>query len=1146
MRTTRRNVPALACLALSALLAPAPAAELPYVRKATWVDTMIATREAMAGQSGPAAQRVPLPDFGTGEFTVTAWVQTNRGGGTILAKVPETGRWCQQAKVFFVRGGKASFDIGWVGQITSRDNVADGTWHHVALVGKPGQQWIYVDGRQSATGSLSGEADRKEWVVKIGQCADGFGGDFRGQIDEVRVYRRAMSAEEVKARFEKAPPAGDAGLVAHWPFEADGADASGSGNAASKLTRCDFAPGKAGKALRLTGGGCAVVDAGAAADPVAPVWARLQGDFADEASRREMTWERQDGIWQAPWKSGDFPALAGRYAEAAHRLAMVQKELTARAGKVTDRAGLEAVREGYLRTRRHAEALEALASFDLPGLREMIRSLCRTEGPRYPAGAKHLARLDELETRGVGLADKPDALAGWAADVARLRRDALVADNPLIDFDKLVFVKRRTFQSNHYYTDYINGCRYFGGDLCLLDLRSGKVEGLCPSLKDGIFGRFDVSFDAKRIVFGWKRSLDEGFRIYEVGADGTGLRQITFPPENEAEIVRSYRVRYHHGTDDMHPCYLPDGGICFISTRCQYGILCDAPDDFTTTVLYRVDADGGNMEKLTNSSVSEASPIAMADGRILYTRWEYVDKGAVSAKCLWAVRPDGTSSVEIYGNDISLPPTLTQGRDIPGKEGLYVVLGAPHYPQNRVGTVIRLDMSRNIRTRDPMTYITPYVDIRAEGGFHHLADDGTWRRSNAGPLFAEPYPLSDKWFLVSHNPDKDFKDPTAYGLYLLDEKGRTLRIHGDPETSCWQPVPLCPRPRPPALRSARDPELASKGQAVVALTDIYHGMEGIERGTVKYLRVLEQVPRPWASRRRWGGDSYDQQHSVISKDTALGLKVQHGVVPVEDDGSAHFLVPADRNVFFQALDENYMAVQTERTYVNYRPGEIRTCIGCHETPQDAPKLPPGTARNVLALKRGPSTPAPQPGEASAGRPLHYPTDVQPVLDKHCVTCHSGEKPKGGLDLSGTMTALFSVSYENLLPERRGGKGRRGTPLVGPTIGENHPKTGNVHYLPPKSLGSHASLLVAAHSKGKVKLADPKLAERAEELAKVHRKISIPLPEMIRLTNWVDTNGQYYGSYYGRRHVQHKDHPNFRPVPTWESAIGLCPLPEDQR
>lgn len=88
----------------------------------------------------------------------------------------------------------------------------------------------------------------------------------------------------------------------------------------------------------------------------------------------------------------------------------------------------------------------------------------------------------------------------------------------------------------------------------------------------GIFGRFDLSFDASTIVFDWKSSADEGYRIYEVGVDGRGLRRVLGAPENEAELVK-VRYAYHNGTDDMHPCYLPDG-IVFVSTRCQTSTLC--------------------------------------------------------------------------------------------------------------------------------------------------------------------------------------------------------------------------------------------------------------------------------------------------------------------------------------------------------------------------------------------------------------------------------------------------------------------------------------------------------------------------------------------------------------------------------------------
>ena len=1117
-----------------------------YGKKATWHETARASLDAMAREQPAAAKRVPLPNLGRSPFTVTAWVRTT-AGGTIFATAPAQGNWARQGKSFFISGGKLAFDIGWVGCVNGRARVADGQWHHVAVT-KGERLSFYVDGQPDATGTLDFQPDPAGHVARLGTTSPNFPqpSHLKGDLDDVRVYARALGDAEVLADREKP----QAGLVARWTFDADGTDATGNGNDAAIPQGASLVEGKAGKAIRLDGrGGLALPEGGTR--PADRLWVLLERDFADAASRQEMAWERADGIWQ-----GDRAKLASRYAAAIERPEALARQARELADRAATPEALAKVRELYLASRRYAEALRHVAAFDLDGLRANIKAL-------YPDKAERdalLDRLDALEQQAAkwagGEATAQD-LEAWKQAVESLRREALVTRNPLLGFDELVFIKRLTYDSNHYYTEYINGSWKPGGNLCALDLRTGAVRELCPSLQGGVFGRFDVSFDAKRIVFAWKCAHQEGYRIYEVNADGTGLRQLTFPQDNEKWLVEQYRARphYHHGTDDMHPCYLADGGIAFISTRCQYGILCDGPDDFSTTVLYRMDADGKNLRKLSNSSVSEASPVLMPDGRLLYTRWEYVDKGAVSVKCLWAMYPDGSMSSEIYANDISLPPTFIYGRPIPNVPSHYVVLGTPHCPQNGVGTIIRLNMSGgNIRTRDPMTYLTPDVDIRGEGGFGFREGEGQWRqdRSGQGRLFKDPYPLSKTHFLVAHKPaGPAWNDPRGYGIYLLDETGRVALLHRDPEISCWQPYPLRPRQVPPVLETARDPALAEQGLARCVVADVYHGL-AVERGTVKHLRILEQVPRPWASRRRWDGDCYDQQHVVITKDTHLGLKVQHGVVPVEPDGSAHFVVPAGRNIFFQALDANYMAVQTERTFVNYMPGETRSCVGCHETPDQAPR--PYALGALKALARPASMPGPQPGEKADGRPLHYPSDVQPVLDKHCVKCHSvggtstsRVPPKAGLDLSGTLTALFSVSYESLVPERRGGKGRRRFDLLGPTIGENHPKTGNVHYLPARSLGSHASILVAMLGKGLVALADPKQAEIAARLAEQHKEIRLAPEELLKITNWVDTNAQYYGSYWGRRNLRYKDHPDFRPVPTFDQAVSyVSPLPDDQR
>ncbi len=701
--------------------------------------------------------------------------------------------------------------------------------------------------------------------------------------------------------------------------------------------------------------------------------------------------------------------------------------------------------------------------------------------------------------------------------------------DPLMNFDKMLFVKRQTYHSSHFYTDFIDGCGRYGGNLCVLDMKTKKVHELIPEMKDGIFGRFDLHFDAKKVVFDWKKSPKEGFRIYEIGIDPikgvrtSGPVQLSFPPKDEAARIKKYdnsflggtARMYYHQTDDMQPCYLPDGGIMLVSTRCEYGTLCDSPDVLSTTVMYRMDGDGKNLTKLTNSPVSEFSPAMMSDGRVMYTRWEYVDKGQIGVKCLWAMYPDGSGTVEIYGNNIQLPPTFLHGRQIPEHTNLFVMLGTPHWPQSGIGTVIRIDTKKNIRTREPMTYITPKVDVKQEPGWNHLVN-GKWVKHGNGPLYMDPYPLSKDTFLVSYNPDKKWADPTAYGLYKLTEAGEHTKIHTEAETSCWQPYPLRTRKTPPILKSIRDPKLTAKNLALCTVQDIYHGMEGIKRGEVRYIRIMEQLPRPWDCRRFWDPRGKLTRHTrLASLGTALAGKAMWGVVPVEKDGSAHFTVPADRNIYFQALDENYLELQRERTYVNYRPGEKRSCVGCHETPNDSP---PHRGKLPLAMKRAPSTPGPQPGDKTGKQVMHYPSYIQPVLDKHCIKCHGAEKPAGKLDLTGELTTQFSRSYENLMKRR-----------MVPTYREFSDWEGTP-YSPPKSIGSHKSKLIAQVMKGCP-----------------GNKEKLPAAALAKLATWVDASGVYFGSYWGRRHLKFKDHPNFRPVPTFaEATSNKCPTPLKDR
>ncbi|MCU0962207.1 MAG: hypothetical protein MUF48_19090, partial [Pirellulaceae bacterium] len=570
--------------------------------------------------------------------------------------------------------------------------------------------------------------------------------------------------------------------------------------------------------------------------------------------------------------------------------------------------------------------------------------------------------------------------------------------------------------------------------------------------------------------------------------------------------------RYGHWTDDMHPCYLADGGIAFTSTRSEQSVLCGG-HALTVPNLHRVEADGSGLRRLSRGALSEFCPTQLSDGRIMYNRWEYVDKGAAAVQSLWVMYPDGGRPEEIFGNNIGTPGVFSQAKQVPGREHLVVCLGTSHAPGN-IGAILLIDRQKNKRSGAAMQVLTPGCVPKGNWGLRQLRN-GRWIMDIYGPWYCDPFPLSDpnagavdgQFFLVSCNPEGLWNDPAGYGIYLLDVFGNRVPIYRDPETSCWQARPLGPRPRPPALAG-----LSGSTDATMFVSDVYQGLDGVPPGSVKYLRVMEQVPRPWSVFQGYQPkDSAPGQMVAVSLYTHLSVKVLHGVVPIQEDGSARFTVPAGRDIFLQALDENFMEIQRMRTFVSLLPGEQRSCIGCHEHRNRAPEN-----HQPLALHVPPVRPQPQPGE-SAPRPIHYVTDVQPILDRHCVSCHNADKPDTKLDLSGDMTELFCRSYENIIHQDLVGYIQE---FIGPKP-EAADAMGYAAAAAPYTYGSHQSKLISVLRAG-------------------HYDVQLSREELIRLVTWVDANAPYYGSYFGRRNIAFRDRPDFRPVPTLESAWGVLP------
>ncbi|MBN1443327.1 MAG: hypothetical protein JXA90_11515, partial [Planctomycetes bacterium] len=692
----------------------------------------------------------------------------------------------------------------------------------------------------------------------------------------------------------------------------------------------------------------------------------------------------------------------------------------------------------------------------------------------------HVVVCERAAGAGAGAAD--GASCGAAAAPGA---DAEAVSPGDLPFDEIVFVKRKPYSSDHYYTDVNNGTSpdrfHPRNGIYIYNLRSGRERPVVTAADlpggSGFIGKISLSFDARKVVFDFRESPGSGFRVWEVCIDGSGLRQVSSPPPDEAQKVARWGPPWH--TDDIHPSYLPDGDIIFSSTRCEHTVLCGGSAHLVAPVLHRMRPDGTGIAQLSSSLVSEFCPLVLDDGRILYHRWEYVDKGARVAKTIWAMNPDGSRSQELYGLADDTTTVYMYPQPIPGSEHLMVCVGTCHYPQGGcLGAIFLIDVKKGMRTRGPdpdqpeyvqgddrfaVTNITPHVFIqrRTEPGWHFRTEGGGYvhdRNGTSGHLYTHPYPVSEKEFLVSYKvkPSDHYKEvANAYSLYLIDTAGRHRLVHRDEELSCWHATPVVARRIPRVPHPVLDPEYAERNQALCVVTNIYHGMAGVEPGTIRWIRINEAVPRYWDTGRRW-----NPSLSSSSWKAALWPRVQWGVVPVEADGSACFEVPANRNIFFQALDENWREVQRERTYVNYKPGEVRSCTGCHG--DSAHVVSPAGSVAPLALKRAPSIPMPQPcdlaesgGDGLAGQVIHYPADIQPILDARCVSCHGPADPAGGLRLTGEVTLFYSTSYEELARRQ----------LAGPIIPEftsflwGDRGNYNGSYLPPKSLGSYQSLLL---------------------------------------------------------------------------------------
>lgn len=577
-----------------------------------------------------------------------------------------------------------------------------------------------------------------------------------------------------------------------------------------------------------------------------------------------------------------------------------------------------------------------------------------------------------------------------------------VAGSPLADgarramggAEEIVFAERALYQDGHYYATFghwsSDPAKMMhspdGSRLCKLNLRTRQLTVLLADARGGVRDP-RVHYDGRKILFAYRPGGTRYYHLHEINADGSGLRALT---------AGDY--------DDVDPEYLPDGGVMFVSSRCRRFVPCYHTQ---AGVLYRMDADGGNVRPLSGNNVGDHRPAMLADGRVVYTRWEYVDRAPQKFHSLWTMNPDGTEQMLLFGNTVAPDKrffVMIDALPIPGSEKVVCVFSPGHGYRENAGHVMIVDPKGGPDDWSRAQQISPRRQLGAEG----------WARGEVG--FRDPYPLAADLFLVAENKS----------LLILDTHGATHELHRA-EKMIHDPRVIVRRDRERIIPPRSDPR---KSTATLLLANIYQGrnMQGVQPGEIKRLLVLEDLPKPV---------SYYSLPGAISMDGTHTLHRILGTVPVEADGSAALEVPALRGLYFVALDQRGLAVKRMQSYVTLMPGETIACVGCHEprTHTTAALAPPA------ALSRRPNRIEPVAGVPEV---LDYPRDIQPILDRHCVGCHNSERPEGRVVLTGDRNEWFSLSYYALFASRQVSDSWR------------YDEDGN-H--PPRAFGSAASPLV---------------------------------------------------------------------------------------
>ena len=674
-----------------------------------------------------------------------------------------------------------------------------------------------------------------------------------------------------------------------------------------------------------------------------------------------------------------------------------------------------------------------------------------------------------------------DKTAELLEEISKLRRHILF-QHPDLQFEKLLVCKNPPPGPHHMCDQYLGRHARVGKGLFVLEnWLSGEPEETCitEQLPEGYYHHPDLSFDAERVVFAFcdttlKDNRQQRHWIYEAALDGGGVQQLSGRLDDRMERVDGRKTVV---IEDWDPCYLPNGRIVFVSSRSQSYGRCHGARYVPSFLLYTMNGDGTDIRRASFGEANEWDPAVLHDGRIVFTRWDYINRHDVRFQALWSTYPDGTRTAHYYGSYSPSPCMIAEAQAIPGSSKVVATAMAHHGYTH--GSIIVIDVSKGEDGNEPLEVVTPEIPF-PEARY----DMGYWMeksnqpvieaRRKAGdlkrPTAMAPFPINDTLFLCSYA-----KDHRTYHTYLIDTLGGRELIYGKDAISAA--IPIRPRKMPRVIPSGL-PEKPESNTGTLVIQDVYqnrHAEPGsIEPGSIKSMRVNLIFTQP--TRAHF-------QRGAVANEV---IKRPLGSVPVDEDGSVALTAPAGVPLQLQALDENGMAVMTMRSFIYLHPGETQTCVGCHEQRTSSPTSVPTMPAAVHQLR-------PTPGVDYDDHAFSFTRTVQPVLDRYCIGCHGlGELTDDGKKAADSYVFSVGAGNFNALPSSYTALVKAAAPRLAHRNQETWTST-------PRDYFSPTSKLPPMLLKGHYGSVDPDSLER--------------------IVTWLDLNSQCYGTYLPNRQEQ---------------------------